>query len=111
MELDIAPSSTLYSSPMTPHLPADQLRNPAIMLETLKVAYREALDRISAEGSKRIGEDRLSVEEQCELGRRLALYWSMDVESSPASKPRKPTRVDKLVDRLRNDLRAKRATP
>ncbi len=51
---------------------------PSVMLATLKLAYQHALD-VSAEmcgGTK----SRLTPDQERELGRRLAQYWSMTEE-------------------------------
>ena len=58
-----------------------QLRSPAIMLETLQMAYRYLLDEVTVEGLPRrpSGDKsrRLDTAAQHELGRRLGMYWSM----------------------------------
>lgn len=55
------------------------LRDPATMLATLRLAYRYALDRSG-------GDRRLSAAQERELGRRLALYWDMDPKPTAAER-------------------------
>lgn len=72
---------TFPLSLMKPSLP---LSDPAVMLDTLHLAYRFALDACLAAkvpgdliGDHLFTVSRLSVAEQYELGRRLVLYWEM----------------------------------
>jgi hypothetical protein len=64
---------------MTPLTP-EQLRSPvaltkpAIMLETLKLAYSHQLDEVDAAWGAPSKDRRLTCAEQLELGRRLAAY-------------------------------------
>ncbi len=58
---------------MTPRLSPVQMRDPEVMLETLRAAYQFAADT-SAEMRGGVGH-RLSDDEERELGRRLAFYW------------------------------------
>ena len=55
------------------------LTDPAAMLATLHLAYRHLLDELPLpDGSPRPPEERrLTVDEQRELGRRLAEYWGI----------------------------------
>jgi hypothetical protein len=53
------------------------LKDPAVMLATLRLAYRAVLDRAISD-SVDPHPQRLSYEQKRELGRRLAQYWDMD---------------------------------
>lgn len=81
---------------MNTELLAVQLTDPAIMLETLKLAYRHGLDNASEEGGERIGETRLTGKEQKELGRRLAAYWLVSKEEVT---PRAITKLERSKGR------------
>ena len=72
------------------------LKDPAVMLETLRLAYRHALDLNNLDPDCK----RLSYEQQRELGRRLAMYWS-EVTPPPTAKEREwahPAESDPLVE-------------
>lgn len=59
------------------------LSNPAVMLDTLKLAYRFALDH---NGTDICGHStRLTEKQEKELSRRLARYWLMDESAFPQS--------------------------
>ncbi len=60
------------------HAALKDLHTPAEMLKTLRMAYQHVLDEILPPqfNAKR----RLTVEQQRDLGRRLATYWSMTEE-------------------------------
>lgn len=60
----------------------ENLRDPAVMLETLHLAYQQVLDDLRLDHTAR----RLSAEQQEELGRRLATYWLMDNYGYPPKK-------------------------
>lgn len=69
-----SPTLELVYFPITP----DQLRSPAVMLETLKLAYLHALD--TSDHMCGGVPSRLSSGQECELGRRLAAYRLLDEE-------------------------------
>ncbi len=60
---------------MTPKLTPSQLKDPAVMLETLKVAYQHVLD--ASDHMCGGTPTRLTPEQEYELGYRLALYWGI----------------------------------
>lgn len=55
------------------------LSDPAVMLETLKLAYRHQLDTLIP-GAE---DTRLTAAQRRELGRRLARYWLMPDPAAP----------------------------
>ncbi len=56
------------------------LSDPAVMLETLKLAYQHALDQ---QPQGRDDKPRLTLKQEKELGRRLARYWLMQEPITP----------------------------
>lgn len=74
------------------------LRDPAVMLATLRLAYRFVLDGDGEDGDCK----RLSHAQQRELGRRLAEYWNMDPK--PTEEERKwahPPEEDPFIAMVR----------
>ena len=70
---------------MTPT--SKNLRDPAVMLETLKLAYQRELDASgSFENAEAFINDRrrLSFEQERELGRRLTEYWTLSLPQDRA---------------------------
>jgi hypothetical protein len=72
-----------------PQAPSVDLTDPAVMLETLHLAYLQTLDLIRcfpAADFKELMEPALVTEDQAmELGRRLGAYWKMAMPSRDAS--------------------------
>lgn len=64
--------------------PSPDLRDPAVMLATLKTAYMYVLDHASIHEG--YGRKRLTYEEEKELGKRLALYWMVDDLAHPINR-------------------------
>ncbi len=58
------------------------LSDPAVMLETLKLAYQSVLDGLPQD---RDAKPRLTIAQEKELGRRLARYWLMKEPAVPTS--------------------------
>ncbi len=77
------------------------LSDPAVMLETLKLAYQSVLDNgcfTTPEGTPLPkGPKRLTAAQGRELGRRLARYWLMD---DPAKPPITKEELDEVVDQV-----------
>lgn len=71
------------------------LKDPAVMLATLRLAYRYVLDQMDSfdTDAKRLSDD------QCrELGRRLAEYWTMDPKPTDEERQwHKPSEKDPLI--------------
>ena len=61
---------------MTPNLAPAQLHDSKVMLETLRAAYQHQRDEVDAAWGAPSDDRRLSYDQQVELGRRLAFYWS-----------------------------------
>jgi hypothetical protein len=86
--LDI-PTKPLIIGGMTAQNSLD-LRDPAVMLKTLKTAYFFSLDHASIYAG--YGRKHLTIEEEKELGARLAQYWMIDDLTHPINKRRRAIR-------------------
>ncbi len=60
---------------MTPNLTSTKLRDPKVMLETLRMVYQFACDTTRAPFSRE--RRRLTDAKERTLGRRLAAYWTL----------------------------------
>jgi hypothetical protein len=65
---------------------SNHLRDPAIMLETLKLAYLHALDEMHQTWGAPKTDRCLTEKQQRELGRRLAEYWTLPSNTLPSNR-------------------------